>query len=156
MDRTACTEPQCLYNGALYLYLYLYSPYGPYGLYRASVPVQVYTLPYSTTYTLCSLVIGALLLHLFKMQPCKPQISELTLQLWRSGLLYRVEVDASLPHLCRTLHLSRQISFITSVTKIWQISSSLKAKYVSDLLIGLLKCHGPQYTLQAFWTCTGV
>ena len=39
MDRTACTEPQCLYNGALYLYLYLYSPYGPYGLYRASVPV---------------------------------------------------------------------------------------------------------------------
>jgi len=27
MDRTACTEPQCLYNGALYLYLYFYSPY---------------------------------------------------------------------------------------------------------------------------------
>jgi len=24
MDRTACTEPQCLYKGALYLYLYLY------------------------------------------------------------------------------------------------------------------------------------
>jgi len=39
MDRTACTEPQCLYKGALYLTveLYLYSPYGPYGLYRASV-----------------------------------------------------------------------------------------------------------------------
>ena len=33
--RTAFTEPQCLYNGALYLYLYLSSPYGPYGLYRA-------------------------------------------------------------------------------------------------------------------------
>ena len=50
MDRTACTEPQCLYKGALYLYLtvelYLYSPYGPYGLYRASVPVQGYTLPF--------------------------------------------------------------------------------------------------------------
>ena len=45
MDRTACTEPQCLYNGALYLYLYLYSPYGPYGLYRTSVPVQRCTLP---------------------------------------------------------------------------------------------------------------
>ena len=42
MDRTACTEPQCLYNGALYLYLYLYPPYG---LYRASVPVQWCTLP---------------------------------------------------------------------------------------------------------------
>jgi len=27
--------------------LYLYSPYGPYGLYRASVPVQGCTLPYS-------------------------------------------------------------------------------------------------------------
>ena len=81
MGRTACTEPQCLYKGALYLYrwswksraipllplwavrpvqclsactrvhftftfgherveLYLYSPYGPYGLYKASVPVQ--------------------------------------------------------------------------------------------------------------------
>ena len=26
--------------------LYLYSPYGPYGLYRASVPVQVWNLPY--------------------------------------------------------------------------------------------------------------
>jgi len=45
MDRTACTEPQCLHNGALYLYLYLYSPYGPYGLYRASVPVQRCALP---------------------------------------------------------------------------------------------------------------
>jgi len=45
MDRTACREPQCLYKGALYLYLYLYSPYGPYGLYRASVPVLRCTLP---------------------------------------------------------------------------------------------------------------
>ena len=26
MGHTACTEPQCLYNSALYLYLYLYSP----------------------------------------------------------------------------------------------------------------------------------
>jgi hypothetical protein len=53
MGRTACTEPQCLYKGALHLYLtvelYLYSPYGPYDLYRASVPVQGCTLrlPYS-------------------------------------------------------------------------------------------------------------
>jgi len=44
MCRTACTEPQCLYNGALYLYLYLYSPYVPYGLYKTSVPVQRCTL----------------------------------------------------------------------------------------------------------------
>jgi len=53
MSRTACTEPQCLYKGALYLYLrvklYLYSPYEPYSLYRASVPVQGCTLPYLFT-----------------------------------------------------------------------------------------------------------
>jgi len=46
MDGTACTEPQCLYNGALYLYLYLHSPLEPYSLYRASMPVQRCTLPY--------------------------------------------------------------------------------------------------------------
>jgi hypothetical protein len=57
MGRTACTEPQCLYSRAIPLLplwavrpvqslsactgeLNLYSPYGPYGLYRASVPVQ--------------------------------------------------------------------------------------------------------------------
>ena len=45
MDCKTCTEPQCLYKGALYLYLYLYSPYVPYGLYRSSVPVQRCTLP---------------------------------------------------------------------------------------------------------------
>ena len=46
MGRTACTEPQCLYKGALYVTveLYLYSPYWPYGLYRASVPVQGCTI----------------------------------------------------------------------------------------------------------------
>ena len=57
MSRTACTEPQCLYSTAIPLLtlwalrpvqslstctiqLYLYSPYGPYGQYRTSVPVQ--------------------------------------------------------------------------------------------------------------------
>ena len=57
MDHTACTQPQCLYSisitllplwavrlvqclSACTVQLYLYSPYGPYGLYRASVPVQ--------------------------------------------------------------------------------------------------------------------
>ena len=57
MGRTACTEPQCLYSIAIPLLplwavqfvqslsactveLYLYSPYGTYSLYRASVPVQ--------------------------------------------------------------------------------------------------------------------
>jgi len=57
MGRTTSTEPQCLYSTAITLLplcavqpvqslssctveLYLYSPYGPYDLYRASVPVQ--------------------------------------------------------------------------------------------------------------------
>jgi hypothetical protein len=55
MGCMACTEPQCLYSRAIPLLplwavrpvqslsaveLYLYSPYGPYGVYRASVPVQ--------------------------------------------------------------------------------------------------------------------
>jgi len=57
MGRTASTEPQCQYSRAIPLLplwtvrpvqslsactvqLYLYSPYGPYGLYRTSVPVQ--------------------------------------------------------------------------------------------------------------------
>jgi hypothetical protein len=57
MGRTSCTEPQCLYSRAIPLLplwavrpvqslsvcrveLYLYSPNGPYDLYRASVPVQ--------------------------------------------------------------------------------------------------------------------
>ena len=42
--RTVCTETQCLYNGALYLYLYLYSPCVSYCLYGTSVPVQRCTL----------------------------------------------------------------------------------------------------------------
>jgi len=57
MGCTACTEPQCLYSTAIPLLplwavrpvhslstctvqQYLYSPYWPYGLYIASVPVQ--------------------------------------------------------------------------------------------------------------------
>jgi len=57
MSRTDSTEPQCPYSTAIPLFplwavrpvqslsactvqLYLYSPYGPYGLYRVSVPVE--------------------------------------------------------------------------------------------------------------------
>jgi hypothetical protein len=70
MGCTACTEPQCLYSRGIPLLplwvvrpvqslsactveLYLYSPYGLYGLYRASVPVQrsILTLPHTHTHT---------------------------------------------------------------------------------------------------------
>jgi len=57
MGRTVCTEPQCLYSrtrpliplwavrtvqnlSACTVKQQLYSTYGPYALYRASVPVQ--------------------------------------------------------------------------------------------------------------------
>ena len=42
---SACTRVN------LYLYLYLYSTYGPYGLYRASVPVQRCTFTFTYTST---------------------------------------------------------------------------------------------------------
>ena len=50
MVRTACIEPQCLYSTAIPLL-----PYGPYGLYRASVPVQYsYTSTSPTDRTACT------------------------------------------------------------------------------------------------------
>jgi len=51
MDLTASTGTQCLSNVALYLYLYLYSLYGPYGLYRDSVSVQRCSLLYLYLYS---------------------------------------------------------------------------------------------------------
>src|SRR5215471_1007298 len=88
MGRTACTEPQCLYKGALYLTveLYLYSPYGPYGLYRASVPIQGCTLLYSRAIPLlplwavrpvqslsaCTRVHFTFRVELYLYSPCAP------------------------------------------------------------------------------------
>ena len=63
MGPTACTEPKCLYSrpipllplwavqpvqslSACTVELYLSSPYGPYRLYRASVPAQGCTLAF--------------------------------------------------------------------------------------------------------------
>jgi len=72
MGLTACTGPQCLYSIAIPLLsllavlpvqsisvctveLYFYSPNGPYGLYRASVPVQYsYTSTPPVDYTACT------------------------------------------------------------------------------------------------------
>ena len=68
MGHTACTEPQCLYSRVIPLLplwavrpvqslstctvqLYLYSPYGPYGLYRASLPVEGCTLHFTVLYS---------------------------------------------------------------------------------------------------------
>ena len=72
MGHMACTEPQCLYSTAIPLLplwavwllqslsactvqLYLYSPYGPCGLYRASLPVQYsYTCTPPMGHTACT------------------------------------------------------------------------------------------------------
>jgi len=72
LDRKQCTEPQCLYSTAIPLLnkwtvrlvqslsactvqLYLYSPNGPYGLYRDSVPVQYsYTSTHQVDRTACT------------------------------------------------------------------------------------------------------
>jgi hypothetical protein len=83
MGRTACTEPQCLYKGALYLYLtvelYLCSLYGPYDLYRASVLIQGCTLPYATatsSHIVRSLSHSFLLLESVYSDPLTASLSE--------------------------------------------------------------------------------
>jgi hypothetical protein len=43
--RDADPSPPFYFRGHEIVELYLYSPYGPYGLYRTSVPVQGCTLP---------------------------------------------------------------------------------------------------------------
>jgi len=58
MDCTACAESQFLYKVALYLYLQ--SPYGTNGLYRATVPVQV-----------CTLLLPVHLTFLWTLEPVK-------------------------------------------------------------------------------------
>ena len=94
MGHKACTEAQCLYSTAIPLLplwavrsvqslsactveLYLYSPYGPYSLYRASVPVQyIYTSTPPMGRTACTepqcLYKGALYLFYYHVQPLQP------------------------------------------------------------------------------------
>jgi len=104
MGHMACTEPQCLYNTAIPLIplwaiqpvqslsactvqLYLYSPYGLYGLYRASVPVQYsYTSNppmdhMACTEPQCLYSIAIPLLPLWAVQPVQ-SLSAYTVQLY--------------------------------------------------------------------------
>jgi len=134
MDRTACTEPQCLYSIAITLlplcavwpvqglsactvYLYVYSPYGPYSLYRASVPVQysyTSTAPIGRTACTgpqCLSSIAISLLPLCAMQPVQSLTScTVLLYLYSPYVpysLYRASVPVqysytSTPPTCRT------------------------------------------------------
>jgi hypothetical protein len=93
MGRTGCTEPQCLYKGYQVfprgkerpgldadpspnssavghetVELYLFSLYGPYGLYRASVELYLYS-PYGPYGLYSSLSIAIPLLPLWTVRP---------------------------------------------------------------------------------------
>jgi len=119
IGRTACTELQCLYSTAIPLLpllavrpvesvsactvqLYLYSPYRPYGLYRASVPVQYsYTSIPPIGRTACTepQCLYSTSIHLLPLLAVRPvqSLSACTVQLylyslyWPSGL-YRPSV----------------------------------------------------------------
>jgi len=82
MDRTACTVPQYLYSK-----IYVYSPYGPYSLYTASVPVHYI---YTSTPPMCHTAgtepqflysIAIPLLPLWTVQPVQ-SLSSCTVQLY--------------------------------------------------------------------------
>jgi hypothetical protein len=86
MGRTACTEPQCLYKGALYL---------------TSVPVQVCTLPYLSACT------GV---H-FTLPQCLTRVQFSLPQCLYKGALYLTSVPVqrgTLPYLsaCTTVHFT--------------------------------------------------
>ena len=90
MGRTACTQPQCLYSRAIPLLplwavrpvqslsactvdLYIYSPYGPYSLYSAPVPVQYsYTSTPSMGRTACTESLSACTVQLYLYSPYGP------------------------------------------------------------------------------------
>jgi len=104
IGRKACAEPQCLYSTAIPLLplwtvrplqslsactvqLYLYSPYGPYGLYRPSVPVQYsYTSTLPMDHTACKepQFLYSTAIHLLPLLTVRPvqSLSACTVQLY--------------------------------------------------------------------------
>jgi len=156
MGRTACTEPQCLYSTAIPLLplrvvrsvqtlsactvqLYLYSPYGTYSLYRASVPVQysyTSTVQYSYTFTSsigrtactdpqCLYSTAILLLPLWAVRPVQT-LSACTVQLY----LYSPYGTYSL--------------YRASVPVQYSYTSTVQYIYTSTSSIGLTACTDPQ------------
>jgi len=114
----ACKEPQCLYSIAVPLlplwavrpvqslsactvHLYLYSPYGPYGLYSTSVPVQ-YTCTSTPpmgrktcTETQCLYCMAIPLLPLWAVRPLE-SLSACTVYLYLYSPLWAVQPLQSL------------------------------------------------------------
>ena len=141
MGPTAFTEPQCLYNGALYLYLYLYSPYGPYSLYIASEPVQRCTLP-----------LPIHLLPLWAVQPVQ-SLSACTMVhfnfTYTSIALWTVQPVQSLSA-CTTLHFTCTYTSISlwTVQPVQSLSSYTTMHsiftYTSTPPMGRTACTNPQ------------
>ena len=137
MDRTACAEPQCLYSIAIPLLplwtvrpvqslsactveLYLYSPYGPYGLCRASVPVQYsYTSTPPMDRTACAepqcLYKGALYLHLLFERTASHSMTQLSLLHVTTFIFHTSHVTPYSQNICsstgRQIHLVYQNKF---------------------------------------------
>jgi len=167
MCHTACTEPQCLYKGALYLYLtvelYLYSPYGQYGLYRASVPVQGWPLPFT-------LLHGCFLISLYSvaglMSLCQARRNSRVCYLTNCVRPWsRVVLKSLLPHLVkkftklcgtqRFINVFRRAHYMflscnrsVQSTACWPVSSRSVLLLYSHLCLGLANGLGfPTKTL---------
>ena len=142
MGRTACTEPQCLYSGELYLYLYLCSPMGRTA---CTEPQCLYTTVHFTfTYTstppmgrmACTepqcLYNGALYLYLYLYSPYGPH-----------GL-YR----ASVPVQRCTLPLPIPLLPLWTVRPVQSLSACTTVHftftYTSSPLMGRTACTEPQ------------
>jgi len=141
VGRTACTEPQCLYNGVLYLYLYPYNPYGPYGTYRDSVSLQRYTLhlpiplpPYGSYGLYRASVL---------VQRCTLTLPIPLITLWTYSL-YR----ASVPAQGCTLTLSIPLITLWTVQPLQSLSARTRVHfnftYTSTPPMGRTACTEPQ------------
>ena len=144
MGRTACTEPQCLYSRAIPLLLlwavrsvqslsactvelYLHSPYGPYGLYRASVPVQYsYTSTPPIGRTVCT-------------EPqCLYSIAKPLLTLWAVRPVQSLST-------CTRVHFTF-IFILASTTTSCNLPLCLRFPTLNALLSSPLYMHRPSHT----------
>ena len=161
MDRTACTEPQCLYSRAIPLLplwavrpvqslsactveLNLYSPYWPYCLYRASVPLQ-----YSYTWT-----------PLLAVRPVQ-SLSACTVQLhlyspYGPYSLYRASVPVQYSYTSTPLWAVRPVQSLSACTVqlylyspyglygLYRASVPVQYSYTSTPTMGRTACTEPQ------------
>jgi hypothetical protein len=185
MNRTACTEPQCLYSIAIPLLhlwavrpvqslsactvqLYLYSPYGPYGLYRASVSVQYsYTSTSPIGRTACTepkclYSTATPLLPLWAVRPVQ-SLSACTVELYlyspygpyglyRASLPVQYRYTSNPPPIGRTACAEPRYLYSTAITLLpygpyglYRESVPVQYSYNSTPPIGCTACTEPQF-----------